>query len=192
MENGQSSRMPESNGPVSRVQERNGQSSRVMGRNGQGSRETDLNGQSCRVPGTAALPDARAPDASVQHGGISRLNNAETPAPNRQLHGNTPRAGMKNAPIKRLNAAFIAKAPTYHASTSLGKRTRFAFEHEPEVAMAFFADAPFPTPPSHAIPSKAELVDGLLTHFDVPVQLEGPLPVITQVETETDKLPKTI
>ena len=44
-------------------------------------------------------------------------------------------------------------------------------------ACAFLAEAPFPQPPAKALPHKADLVAGLLRHFQVPDR-EGPVPRI--------------
>jgi hypothetical protein len=62
--------------------------------------------------------------------------------------------------------------------------------HDPVTATAFTAQAPFPPPPSTALPTKDELVEGLLRSFGVPEWKMGPLPVFTGLDIS--KPPKTI
>jgi Reverse transcriptase (RNA-dependent DNA polymerase) len=63
-------------------------------------------------------------------------------------------------------------------------------EFDPVVPAAYAAHAPFEPPPTNALPSRDELVEGLLRSFDVPEHLCGPLPVLTQVDPKNP--PKTL
>jgi len=104
---------------------------------------------------------------------------------------------MSNQRFTRSRAAMIAmaKGPV----TGKRKYATFADEQDvlsdnveyPIIPTAFSATAPYPEPdPTKCqLPSKHELTEGLLKYFCVP-EPEGPLPVISQVDTSF--IPKTI
>ena len=75
-------------------------------------------------------------------------------------------------PIQRLHAA---------SYVTLGKRTR---DDSIMIATAFTAIAPYPPPPPGSATGKDALVRGLLSHFNVPDQFHGPVPVITDVDAK--------
>ena len=61
---------------------------------------------------------------------------------------------------------------------------------DPVVATAYTAHAPFHPPPSDCIPTKEDLVEGLLNDFNVPMDRRGPVPVLTEVDPTNP--PKTL
>ncbi len=52
----------------------------------------------------------------------------------------------------------------------------YDIDYDLVVAAAYTAHAPFPPPPADVIPSKDELIDGLMHSFEVP-DMQGELPV---------------
>jgi len=104
----------------------------------------------------------------------------------RNPSGPHPSPPPTSSGIQRVGAANVTEG--------MGEREDFLtllmdIEYDPVVAAAYTAHAPFDPPPSETIMSKEELVDGLLTSFEVPL-FDGPLPVMTEIDPKHP--PKTL
>jgi hypothetical protein len=104
---------------------------------------------------------------------------------------NAPSGGVSKSGIKRIglaNTCIGRKRVRCEKNLESPKfvselQTLFAtLEYDPVVATAYTAHAPFEPPPANILPSKDELVEGLLDAFNVPQDRRGPLPVLTQVD----------
>jgi Reverse transcriptase (RNA-dependent DNA polymerase)/gag-polypeptide of LTR copia-type/GAG-pre-integrase domain len=113
-----------------------------------------------------SLPSSHVPPNVIRRGGIQRMG-----------------AALKSVGMKRRREEPMHFEPSHDDMSDLNAFLHnLNLEFDPIAPAAYAAHAPFNPPPSDMLPTRDELVEGLLRSFNVPDHLCGPLPVLTQVD----------